>query len=98
MIHHSKIWLATQDDLQAMYAKYPTGPITLWCDSRSTDEDGDSANWRVPKRRKVETSSNRQDKKVKLMTFIRTLKSKHGEKYSTPKLCLWARMVTANLH
>lgn len=26
------------------------------------------------------------------------LRRKHGDGYNTPKLCLWARMITTNLH
>lgn len=29
---HSKIWLCSTQDLEAMYCKYPNSEITLWCD------------------------------------------------------------------
>ena len=32
---HSKVSLVSNDDLQAMYTRYPRGDITLWCDSRT---------------------------------------------------------------
>ena len=32
--HHRKAWIISQEDLHAMYNKYSTGPITLWCDGR----------------------------------------------------------------
>ncbi len=28
---HSKIWLCSNSDLEAMYCNYPRGEITLWC-------------------------------------------------------------------
>ena len=34
---HSKVSIATNDDLRAMYSMYPTGEITLWCDTRSEE-------------------------------------------------------------
>ena len=35
---HSKIWLCSNSDLEAMYHKHPTGEITLWCDGRIPGE------------------------------------------------------------
>ena len=38
---HSKIWLCSNSDLEAMYHKHPTGEITLWCNGRipGTEEE-----------------------------------------------------------
>ena len=35
---HSKIWLYSASDLEAMYQKYPSGELTLWCDGYSEEE------------------------------------------------------------
>ena len=81
-----------------MYSKYDTGPITLWCASKSTDEEGQGTHGRMAKCKKEETSSKCQDKENEVDDIYQDLKSRHGEKYSTPLLRLWARIITANLH
>ena len=96
---HSKVWLVSNDDLDAMYARYPRGDITLWCDSRSEREDeGTGVSGRSAKRRKEETSTRRQDKEDEVDEVYQELKDKHADKCSSPKLHLWARMVASNLH
>ena len=44
--HHRKAWIISQEDLHAMYNKYSTGPITLWCDGR-VEEDSEAVGGRV---------------------------------------------------
>ena len=94
--HHRKAWIISQEDLHAMYNKYSTGPITLWCDGR-VEEDGEAVGGRV-KRKREEPSSRRQEKENKVHNVYQDLKKRHGDSFSTPQLRLWARMVTANLH
>ena len=36
---HCKMVIATQEDINAMYRKYPSGDITLWCDGKSEKEE-----------------------------------------------------------
>lgn len=91
---HSKVWLVSDDDLHAMYAKYPRGDITLWCDGR-TDEECVSGR---TKRKRDEATSKRQEKEEEVDAVYQQLKDKHGEKFGIPKLRLWARMVCSNLH
>ena len=96
---HSKVWLVTNDDLQAMYTRYPRGDITLWCDSRSEPVEHDAgASGRPAKRKRDETSTRRQDKEEEVDDVYQELRDKHADTYSTPKLRLWARMIASNLH
>ena len=92
---HSKVWLVSCDDLDAMYAKYPRGQITLWCDSRIERSREESVS---AKRKRDETNTRRQEKEDEVDEVYLNLKSKHADKYSTPKMRLWARMITSNLH
>ncbi len=91
---HSKVWLVSPDNLRAMYAKYPRGDITLWCD-RSEPVEDDAARGRTAKRKREETTTRRQEKEEEVDEIF---KDKHADKFSTPKLRLWARMVTSHLH
>ena len=92
--HHSKVWIVSDDDLYAMYSKYSSGPITLWCDGRVVEENEGGR----MKRKREEASSKRQEKENEVDDVDQDLRKRHGEMYSTPQLRLWARMVTANLH
>ena len=71
-----------------MYGKYPKGEITLWFDGRTEQEDDKSGR---KKRTRDEVSSKQQEK-------VDVYKQKHGEKYDTPKLHLWARSVSSKIH
>ena len=92
---HSKIWLVTREDFSTMYGKYPKGEITLWCDGRTEQEDDISGR---KKRKRVEVSSKRQEKEDEVDDIFKQLKEKHGEKYDTPRLRLWARLVCSKIH
>ena len=78
-----------------MYAKYPKGEVTLWCDGRSDEEEDVGIK---KKRKKEESVSKRQDKEDEVDDIFKTLKEKHGEKYDTPRLRLWARSVASKIH
>ena len=95
---HCKVWLVAHDDLCAMYSKYPRGLITLWCDSRSEPGEGESVSARTTKRKRDETSTRCQEKEDEVEDVYQDLWRKHADKYSTPQLRLWARMVSSNLH
>ena len=62
----------------------------MWCDSTS------------PKRKRQDDTttspSKRQTKEDEVDSTYQTLKKKHLEKYETPKLQLWARMIVGGLH
>ena len=90
----TKLWLVTNDDLKSMYSKYPEGDVTLWCDGRlDGQEEGRSG-----RKRDSRTDSKRLEKEDYVDEVYKDLKDKHGEKYDTPKLRLWSRMIASNLH
>ena len=92
---HSKLWLCSPSDLEAMYKKYPSGEITLWCDAYVDEE------LTCGKRKREDSSNNpskRQKKEDDVDSVFKQLKEKHDTEFSTPQLRLWARMVTNNLY
>ena len=93
--NHSKIWLVTREDFSTMYGKYPKGEITLWCDGRTEQEDDISGR---KKRKRDEVSSKLQEKEDEVDDIFKQLKEKHGEKYDTPRLRLWARSICSKIH
>ncbi len=77
-----------------MYKKYPNGgSVSLWCDGRSTV---------APKRsRELDVQSGstyRQGKEEEADKTFTELRDKHGNKYDSPRLRLWARMISTGLH
>ena len=89
----TKLWLVTNDDLKTMYSKYPEGDVTLWCDGRlDGKEEGRSG-----RKRDSRTDSKRLEKEDYVDEVYKDLKDKHGEKYDTPKLRLWSRMIASKL-
>lgn len=91
---HSKIWLYSTSDLEAMYRKYPSGEITIWCDGYSEEETHG-------KRKRDDSSggpSKRQKKEDEVDVVFQDLKEKHSGNFSTPQLRMWARMVANGLH
>ena len=90
---HSKMLIATSDDLKAMYSKYPKGEITLWCEGRG-EESG-----RAPKRKREEhTATEYSEREAEVDGIHKDLKEKHEDRYGMSKLRLWARMIASNLH
>ena len=90
------MWIVTNDDLKLMYDKYPSGEITLWCEGRS-EKDSDVSERGKRKRDEVVTS-RRQEKEEEVDQIYKELKAKHSNQFDTPKLRLWARMMSSNLH
>ena len=86
---YCKMVIATQEDINAMYRKYPSGDITLWCDGKSEDNGKG--------KRKRETSKY-NEREIEVDEIYRELEAKHSEKFEVPKLRLWARMISSNLH
>ena len=68
---HSKVWLYSNDDLKAMYTKYPTGEITLWCDGKS---DSEQSSVRGKRKRDEPVTSKRQDKEDEVEAVFKELK------------------------
>ena len=89
---HSKVSIASDDDLKAMYSMYPSGDITLWCDARSEDGEGKK------KRKRAAVSSTYHEGEEEVEDVYKELKEKHLDKYAVPKLRLWARMIVSHLH
>ena len=90
---HSKVWLCSDDDLQGMYAKYPRGEITLWCEGKEEQSIGHR------KRKREESfASKRQEKEADVKSVFIELQEKHGDNFDVPRLRLWARMVASKLH
>ena len=94
---HAKMWIVSNDDLTAMYQKYPRGEITLWCEGRS-EEDVNERKKR--KREETTVTTKRQEKEEEVDDIFKQLQEKHGDnnKYDIPKLRLWSRMMASNLH
>lgn len=78
---HSKVSIATDDDLRAMYLIYPSGEITLWCDARCEES---SVN-RKRKRAEV-TSCNYHAEEGNIDEIYKELREKHSEKFDVPRL------------
>ena len=85
---HAKVWLVTNDDVDGMYDKYPNGgEITLWCEGRSTRTKR--------KRDREEVSTRRQEREEEVKETYEKLRE---NKYSTPQLRLWSRMIASSQH
>ena len=96
---HTKVWLISKDDLEAMYTRYPRGEITLWCHGRDVGVQESGQGKRKKETESTSTSvSKRQEKEEEVDGVYKELKEKHGDAFDTPKLRLWARMVCSNLH
>lgn len=94
----SKRWIETPEDLDAMYKTYHNEAIPLWCDARS---EGNTDN--VPKRKAGSESNDapqnkRSKREDEIESTFHTLRTKHSDQYSDPKLRLWARMYVNGLH
>ena len=83
--------------MDTMYVRYPKGEITLWCDGRSEEGTNDTSS-RKKHKKDGETSTKRQEKEDEVDDIFMQLKEKHGTKFDTPRLRLWARTICGNLH
>ena len=82
---HSKIWLCSNSDLEAMH---PRGETTLWCNGHISGTEEEVMGFSKHKRDDPATGSSKRQKKEEEVDSI--LKEKHGNKFDTPRLCLWA--------
>ena len=80
---HSKVWLCSNDDLQAMYAKYPKGEITLWCEDLVSEEIS-AARGKRKRDEPVTGVSKRQEKEDEVEAVFKELKDKHSNKFDVP--------------
>ena len=95
---HTKRWIATQEDLTAMYARFsPGNEIFLWCIGKEEEEEELSHQHGV-KRKSDGAVNKRQAREDELDSIYDRLKEKHGDMYSTPKYRLWARMIICGTH
>lgn len=95
---HCKMWIVTNDDLKLMYDKYPSGEITLWCEGRSEKESDVSERGRCKRKRDEMVTSKRQETEEEVDQLFKELKAKHANQFDTPKLRLWARMISSKIH
>ena len=88
--------LVDTEDLKTMYGSFPKGgTITLWCDSRVEQSD--------TRKRKKDTDSfsmrnTIEENEAVVEETYQTLLDKHGQKYDTPRLRLWARCICSEQH
>ena len=94
----AKIWLVVPDDLKTMYQKYPQGgAINLWCDARCDETEVEN----VRKRKRDSEVSKRQnieENEKEVEDVYKKLLDKHGSKWDTPRLRLWARCICSDQH
>lgn len=90
----AKVWLYTAEDLKAMYSKHPNGGfISLWCDGNYTE-----VNHKKRRAEGPDQSTYRQLKEEETDSVFKELREKHTANYDTPRLRLWARMISTGLH
>ena len=97
-----KKWLASPDDLKAMYACFEGKPrISLWCDGKdpdngsSSDEESGKSPPKRAKKKDSHVNSKLNEREDELESIFQQLKEKHGHNYSGPQLRLWSRMIVA---
>ncbi len=81
--------IASNDDLRAMYRKYPHGDINLWCDGKHEEGAGKL------KRKREELPSKFHEREEEVEDIYKEIKERHSD---IPKLRLWAHMISSNLH
>lgn len=99
--HQTKRWLASVEDLKAMYTRFaPGNEIFLWCDGRESDADREDSQGIGTKRKKPSdsTMTKRQAREEELDSIFKQLKEKHADAYTDPQLRLWARMIVNGTH
>ena len=94
----AKVWLVVPDDLKTMYQKYPQGgAINLWCDARCDETEVEN----VHKRKRDSEASKRQnieENEKEVEDVYKKLLDKHGSRWDTPRLRLWARCIGSDQH
>ena len=93
---NSKRWIATKDDLDAMYRVYGNDTINLWCEGRADVEHPKKRDNSDDRREQPANKRLRKEKDVD--DIFEILHDKHSEKYSDPQLRLWARMYLNGIH
>lgn len=93
---HTKKWLVTNQDLDAMYSYFIGKPcVNLWCDGKVVEEEEEEE---IVPRKKQKRETKRSEREEQLEDVFQQLKRRHGDEYSGPQLRLWARMFVANTH
>ena len=94
---HTKKWLVTGQDMEAMYSYFQGKPcLNLWCDG-SRDREKDDEEETAP-RKKSKKETKRHEREEELEDIFQQLKKRHGSEYSGPQLRLWACMYVASTH
>ena len=90
----------TPDDLKTIYRKFPKGgQVMLWCDGRAHEGEGYQS--RKRKRDKSNSGSGCSTGTNRLQNVEETYKKlleKHADAWDTPRLRLWARMISSGCH
>ena len=103
----SKRWLVCPEDLESMYCSvWPGSEISVWCDARqkSVQKQPTSKTQRKDSEGSSETSSrkrttsNREERELKINSLKAEIKKKHPDKYSDPQVSVWARMIINGIH
>lgn len=71
--------------------------MSFWCDGRSSEKQEGA----LKRKRDLDlpsSSSSRQEKEEEVESTFKQLHEKHGNKYDTPRLRLWSRMISNGLH
>ena len=90
----AKMWLVVPDDLKTIYQKYPQGgAINLWCDARCDETEVENV-----RKRKRDSEQNIEENEKEVEEAYKKLLSKHGSKWDTPRLRLWARCICSDQH
>ena len=95
---HSKQWLVSDEDVQAMYQRFSKGGrIVLWCENIESEKEQAPPSKKKKKKEDKETA-RRQDKEDELDGVYLELKKRHGDKWPDPHLRLWARYKVNGYH
>ena len=90
---NNRMSIMNQDDIKAMYLRYKTGEITLWCEGKVDDVGRGNK-----RKREEQVSSKYHEREDEAEMIYQQLKEKHADKFDNAQFRLWARMVASNIH
>ena len=94
-----KKWICSQEDLEAMYKVCAAkSEILLWCDSANATATASDEDDCLPAKKKSRAKRECKEEEVEKVFSELQKKQDNTEKYTTPQLRLWARMVAGGLH
>ena len=82
--------------IEEMYGQLNGGEIILWCEGRSGDKQTNTRR----KREREETLTQCQEREEEVEETFEKLREKYAstDKYNTPQLCLWSRIIISSQH